>query len=357
MISFITDKNRNSEMKDIYKELLMKFFAVVSAIFIVCPVFAGDPVVRARMDSASIWMGEQTRIHLELVQDKNKMISMPVFNDTLVTGVEILNVSKPDTVLLGNDRIQINRDILVTSFDSGFYYIPPFRYILNNDTFSTQTLSLKVVPVEVDTTQAAIDIKGVQEPPFVLFDYISDTLLTIIGIIILLALIVAGYLYYRKKKRPEEKTVSPEDLLPPHERALKALAVLKEDKLWQNGQEKEYYTRLTEILREYIDDRFHINAMEMTSSQILSVLRTNKETKAVDTQLKQILEMADFVKFAKMRPLPDDNEATMRDAITFVEETKVVEEQPSTNEEKKENGVQVDEDKTSISGSDKKDEL
>ena len=68
---------------------------------------------------------------------------------------------------------------------------------------------MKVVPVEVDTTQAAIDIKGVQEPPFVLFDYISDTLLTIIGIIILLALIVAGYLYYRKKKRPEEKTVSP----------------------------------------------------------------------------------------------------------------------------------------------------
>lgn len=216
---------------------------------------------------------------------------------------------------------------------------------------------MKVVPVELDTTQAAIDIKGVQEPPFVLFDYISDTLLTIIGVVILLALIVAGYLYYRKKKRPEEKTVSPEDMLPPHERALKALAVLKEDKLWQNGQEKEYYTRLTEILREYIDDRFHINAMEMTSSQILSVLRSNKETKAVDTQLKQILEMADFVKFAKMRPLPDDNEATMRDAITFVEETKVVEEQPSTNEEKKENGVQVDEDKTSISGSDKKDEL
>ncbi len=346
-------------MKNIYRKRLLRFFAVVSAIFVAVPSFAVNPVVRAKMDSTSIWMGEQTRIHLELVQDKDNMVFMPVLNDTLVTGVEILNVSKPDTVSLENNRIQINRDILITSFDSGFYYIPPFRYILNKDTFTTQTLSLKVVPVEVDTTQAALDIKGVQEPPFVLLDYISDTFLTIIGIIILLALIVAGYFYYKKKKKPKEDLLSPEDLLPPHERALKALEVLKEDKLWQNGQEKEYYTRLTEILREYIDDRFHINAMEMTSSQILSILRSNKETKTVDSQLKQILEMADFVKFAKMRPLPDDNEAVMRKAVTFVEETKVVEEVPvsDVNEEKKVSGVESGEHTSASADSNKNEKL
>lgn len=336
--------------------ILIKSFVAALSLFMALPVFAGDAVVRARMDSASIWMGEQTRIHLELVQDKDKIVSMPVLSDTLVTGVEILNVSKPDTVSLGNDRIQINRDILVTSFDSGFYYIPPFRYILNNDTFATETLSLKVVPVEVDTTQAALDIKEVQEPPFVLLDYISDTALTIIGVIILLALIVIGYLYYRKRKKPAEEALSPEDLLPPHERALRALETLKENKLWQNGQEKEYYTQLTDILREYIDDRFHINAMEMTSSQILSVLRSNKETKAVNTQLKQILEMADFVKFAKMRPLPDDNEAIMRDAISFVEETKVVEETTAENQKEKENSVEFEENVLKTN-SDKKNEL
>lgn len=345
-------------MKNILKELLFKFFTVVSVIFISCPTFAVDPVVRARMDSTAIWMGEQTRIHIELVQDKGNMVSMPILNDTLVTGVEILNVSKPDTISLENNRIQINRDILITSFDSGFYYIPPFRYILNNDTFATQTLSLKVVPVQVDTTQAALDIKGVQSPPFVLFDYISDTLLTVIGIIILVALIVAGYFYYKKRKKPKEDHVSLEDLLPPHERALKALEILKEDKLWQNGQEKEYYTRLTEILREYIDDRFHINAMEMTSSQILAILRSNKETKIVNTQLKQILEMADFVKFAKMRPLPDDNEAVMRNAVEFVEETKVEEAPaPETNEEKAENSAQLGDHISASADSDKKNEL
>lgn len=73
----------------------------------------------------------------------------------------------------------------------------------------------------------------------------------------------------------------------------------------------------------------------MTSSQFCLFCVSNKETKAVDTQLKQILEMADFVKFAKMRPLPDDNEATMRDAITFVEETKLLKNSPLQTKRKK----------------------
>ena len=91
--------------------------------------------------------------------------------------------------------------------------------------------------------------------------------------------------------------------------------------MWQSGQEKAYYTQLIDILREYIDSRFSINAMEMTTTEILSSLRANKETKLVENNLKTILEIADFVKFAKMRPLPEDNEASMRNAIKFVELT------------------------------------
>ena len=98
--------------------------------------------------------------------------------------------------------------------------------------------------------------------------------------------------------------------------------MLKEEKLWQGGQDKQYYTRLTDILREYLDGRFSINAMEMTSTEILDALRRNNETRVVERHMKEILNVADFVKFAKMRPLADDNEASMRYAITFVEETK-----------------------------------
>ena len=283
-------------------------------------VSAQHIVVSARMDSTAIWMGEQTEIHLELVQDKDKFVEMPWHADTLVTGVEVLSVSNPDTAELDNNRVQIKRNILVTSFDSGFYYIPPFRYIFDKDTFQTEALGLKVVPLEVDTTQMIFDIKDIQKPPFVLWDYISDTLLILLGIILLATLLFILYGIWQKKAHPGEP--APEESLPPHIKALIALEAVKESKLWQNGQEKEYYTRITEILREYLQERFAVNAMEMTTTEIMAVLHKNEETKLVNHKLKEILEMADFVKFAKLRPLPEDNEAAMRNALHFVEETK-----------------------------------
>ena len=124
--------------------VLPVFMATVSA--------QNNIVVRAQMDSAAIMMGDQTTVRLEVSQDKDKFVKLPIIQDTLVTGVEVLKVSKPDTIDLKNNRIQINNEVLVTSFDSGLYYLPPFKYVIEDDTFETQALSLKVVPVPVDTT-------------------------------------------------------------------------------------------------------------------------------------------------------------------------------------------------------------
>ena len=106
----------------------------------------------------------------------------------------------------------------------------------------------------------------------------------------------------------------------------------KSEKLCENGHEKEYYTRLTEILRVYLDKRFGINAMEMTSTQIMQQIRSNDDTKTSAPVMKQILEMADFVKFAKVRPLPDDNQKAFANAVTFVESTKPVEQPAAEND-------------------------
>ena len=122
-------------------------------------------VVRAQMDSAAIMMGDQTTVRLEVPQDKGKFVRLPIIQDTLVAGVEVLKISKPDTLDLKNNRIQINNEVLITSFDSGLYYLPPFKYVIDNDTFETQSLSLKVVPVPVDTTHAEFDIKESMHPP------------------------------------------------------------------------------------------------------------------------------------------------------------------------------------------------
>ena len=113
--------------------------------------------------------------------------------------------------------------------------------------------------------------------------------------------------------------------VPPYELAMQALTRLKSEKLCENGHEKEYYTRLTEILRTYLEQRFGINAMEMTSTQIMQQVSRHDETRPSAGLMKQILEMADFVKFAKVRPLPDDNVKSFTMATRFVEDTKPVE--------------------------------
>lgn len=278
-------------------------------------------VVEASMDSSAMWMGQQTQVHLQLTQDSDKSVLFPIVTDTLVAGVEVLEISQPDTTVLKNNRIEIKQDITITSFDSGLYYIPPFKYVYDADTFRTGSLSLKVVPVEVDTTAQAMDIKGAVAPPFVIWDYIPNWAWWVLLVLAVIASAVWMYLRWMKK-RPVIEEVAPEKQIPPYERAMAELQALSQSKLWQQGQEKAYYTRLVDILREYIDSRFGINAMEMTSSQIITAIRRNKNMREETRYLNEILEMADFVKFAKMRPLPDDNERVMRRAFDFVEQTK-----------------------------------
>ena len=119
--------------------------------------------------------------------------------------------------------------------------------------------------------------------------------------------------------------------LPPYEEAVERLHMLKGMQLWQNGREKDYYTGLTDILREYIDRRFGVNAVEMTSSEIIDALKHNRETQLVNDQLSEILAVADFVKFASQRPLADDNERSFQRAVNFVNATKP---QPVTDNNK-----------------------
>lgn len=289
-------------------------------------------VVEAAMDSSVLWMGEQTLIHLSLTQDAGVTVIPPQIESAgvLTEGVEVVDLSQPDTTRLNNNRLQIKQEVLVTSFDSGFYYIPPFKYVIEEDTFATESLSLKIVPVDVPEEATAGDVKDIKNvvaPPFVLWDFVPAWLLILIVAVVLIA--VAVYFVARYyKQRKVEAAIPPEKRIPPYELAMQELKQLRESKLWQQGQEKQYYTRLVDILREYIDSRFGINAMEMTSSQILAALQRNKDTKEVNKYLNEILSMADFVKFAKMRPMPDDNERVMHRAVDFVELTRP---QPQTD--------------------------
>ncbi|MBR5725360.1 MAG: cell wall anchor protein [Muribaculaceae bacterium] len=297
------------------------------------PVWGGNVTFKAKLDSATLLMGKTTALHLEITQDKNARGFFPGEQaDTLNAMIEIAERPAADTTDLGNDRIQINRDLIIQSFDSGMWVIKPIPYVVNGDTAFSNQLSLKVLPVNVSQMKDINDIKPVEDVPFSLLDWLPDYWWAwLLGLLLLGAGIWAYHKYYKKGINPLKPS---KKRLPPYEEAMINLQNLKAAQLWQQGQEKEYFTGLTDILRVYIDRRFHINAVEMTSSQIIDTLKKNEETKAVNEQLEMILEVADIVKFANARPLADDNEVAYQRAVNFVEATRPVE-QPEKKEEVK----------------------
>lgn len=299
----------------------IKLFLIIVLLLITHRVDANSVIMYATTDSTAILQGRQTSIKLEVVQDKDAKVKVVMPQKHWTPTIEVIRTSRADTTNINNNRIKINRNIIITSFDEGDHKIPSIISILDNDTFKTEPLFLKVIPVQIEGD--SIDIKplkeNLKEPRFVLFDYIPWYAWVILAILILIG--IGIFIYFKYFKNRAKKVVVFVPQIPPHIKALNALAQLKEEKLWQGGYEKEYYTRLIDILREYIDSRFSINAMEMTTTEIIDSLRSNKESKSVEKNIRKILEIADFVKFAKMRPLPDDNQMAMENAINFVENT------------------------------------
>ena len=304
----------------------VRHIVMTAAVVLVAAATAwgGNVTFKARLDSVTLLMGKTTTLHLEITQDKDARGFFPTEQlDTLNAMVEIAERPAADTTDLGNNRIQINRDLIIQSFDSGMWIIKPIPYVVNGDTAYCNQLTLKVLPVDVSQMKDINDIKPVEEVPFNLLDWLPDYWWAwLLGLLLIVGGIWAYRKYYKKGINPLKPT---KKRLPPYEEAMINLQNLKAAQLWQKGQEKEYFTGLTDILRVYIDRRFHINAVEMTSTQIIDTLKENKETKAVNEQLEMILEVADIVKFANARPLADDNEVAYQRAVNFVEATRPVE--------------------------------
>lgn len=288
---------------------------------------AGDVTLKQSLDSAYLMMGRTTTLNIELLGNGSTTDgSIVVSKNAYPKEVEVSLPGTGDTTIMDNNRYQIRRQITIQSFDSGVWQLPPVLYIERGETIASNPLALKVIPVPVDTLRDIHDYAGVHDSGSKWYDSLPDWLVDY-GLWILLGLIViAGgawaYFRYFHKKKTGDVAVKVVKKAPPYEEAVKQLNELRDEHLCENGMEREYYTRLTEILRTYLQERFGINAMEMTSSQILDELEKREETRMPRLIMNRILEMADYVKFAKVRPLPDDNINAWRSAMQFVEDTK-----------------------------------
>lgn len=293
--------------------------------------------VQAKLDSTQMWIGNQTALVFEVVQQKKHNVLFPIFSDTIVGNLEIVQQAKHDTIKISDENIQINAEYTVTSFEDSLVYIPAYPFVdADGDTVWSNSLSIRIIqPFLIDTASNQLaDIKPVYKPPFNWKRFLLRSLL----VILLVGLAFVLYLLVRKliTKKPAVEAPKPKVVIPAHDEAFSRLDKLKEQKLWQSGRVKEYHTELTDIIRVYIEKMFNIGSMEMTSDEILNhvkFIKTDKE--GAYKALRQILTLADLVKFAKWNPSPSDNELSMMNAYLFVNQTKVEEVKPlATGKEK-----------------------
>ena len=283
-------------------------------------------IVSATLDSTTLFIGDQTDLHLHAIGEVGEQVAMPVLDKELIPGVEIVDRTIVDTLSLKDGRVQYDQYLTVTSFEDSLFYIAPLPFVSGDDTVWSDGLTLNVVqPFEMDTTDMAItDIKGVYKAPIWWWGIFRWVLLAVL----LAGVGVAGYylITYLQRRKLEEagNEVVTEPLRPAEEVALEKLDAIKEKKIWQQGQVKEYYTQLTDVVREYIARRFEVSSVEQTSDETLRDIRPLlSERKDLYDQLRKMLTLADLVKFAKWSTTPDENELSLRNAYTFVRETTI----------------------------------
>ena len=310
---------------------MIKYFNYIVLILglIVSTGFAQEMQISSRLDTNLIVIGDQTKLTVDVQYPKGAEVIFPLMQDTVVSEVEILDLSL-DTIFTQQDIEHYLINYTLTSFDSGYYKIPS-QIIVNaktGDTLESQPLILAVATLVLDSTQQnqIFDIKAPIEAPWTLSEFLSENYPYLLLGLLLIALIFAVLWYLKKRKNKEVipvKKVVPKEAA--HIIALRDLDSLKDKKLWQNDRVKLYYIELSDIIRNYIENRFKVSALEQTSSEIYDSVERSKVLNSEQLeQLKQVLSTADMAKFAKAKPLANENDLVLKNTYSLIEETKLI---------------------------------
>jgi hypothetical protein len=279
--------------------------------------------LHAKFDTTAILIGEHTGFSIILEQPEGMHIRFPELSGALPDKIEILSAGSPDTTRTGENYLMIKTSWRVTSFEQGHHFVDemPFTFMLDGEEriLQTRPAGLEVLAPEIDPESGIFDIKAPFQVNRSAWDYLKWIMLVI------LCGALAWYLFrYLKGKKaalpsPENETQASDHA---HLIAMRELRKLKSEELWQKGMLKEYYTRLTVIIRKYIEKRFAITAMEQTSSEIIGELhRKDGLPVEIIELLGQFFSLADLVKFAKARPVDEDHEVCLNTAFHFIKAT------------------------------------
>lgn len=305
----------------------VRLLATCGLIIVSLSTFASNISLITKLDTNQILIGDQVKLSLEVVHDRTTEVAFPELSKTLkvdsVRSLEVLSAHR-DTAAQSSGMARELITYTLTVFDSGYYVIPPLTVQYKEagaDSFSvllSEALLLTVKSIQIDTLDSFKPIKEPLTLPFQLSEILIELL---IGGAILLAIAFAILYFSKRKKKPLliKKFIRKE---PPHETALSRLRALDEKKLWQQGEVKPYYSELSEIIREYLENRYGFPALESTTDEIMDRIVVSGISNKMREDLRIFLQTADLVKFAKALPQPDEHKRFMDAGVEFVKTTK-----------------------------------
>ena len=280
--------------------------------------------VEASIDSIQIFVGEQVHVTLSATAKEQSKVEFPQFKpaEYITPGIEVLGAEELESKEQDNGFVTRQMVYTMTSFDDTLYYIPPMKVKIDGKPYESKSLALKVLTIEVDTTNVDqfFGPKDVQDNPFQWSDW---SLSFWLSVLMLVLLAVIYYLYLRlRDNKPIITHIRIVKRLLPHQKALQQIEQIKADKMVASENSKEYYTKLTDTIRKYIEERYGFSAMEMTSSEIIDHLMATQDESAL-SELRHLFLTADLVKFAKYSTLINENDANLVNAIDFINQTKL----------------------------------
>jgi hypothetical protein len=263
-------------------------------------VFAQQKQVVTSIDTIKNKIGAEFKLSIKTTVDTSSKVIFPKLKN--FGALEVIQSYPIDTIKT-DGRYELIKKYGLTQFDSGRYVIPSIKIFINSKPFLTDSLLVEVANVKVDTLkQKMFDIKGIAQAD----DSIGDWW----KYLLIIALIVGiGVLIYWYIKKHQKKKLEAEIFKTPIEKATSLLDTLEKKELWQKGEVKAYYSELTDIARNYIEEAIEIPAMESTTSELIQGLRAASVKKKMTLSqeiienLERVLKQADLVKFAKSKPL------------------------------------------------------
>jgi len=315
-------------------------FCMMSFLGIQCD--AQVTFLRGRTDVDTIVVGQPFDYQLSLTIPKDYFVEWKQFGDTLSKSIDVINIEDVKTTAINNsDNVIMTQNLTLTSFDTGYVYVPEIAITYGKSlqdsiryTLRTDEKELYVTTVAVDTTEAFRPIKGVMRQGLT-----AKEVFPWIAIVIIIAGIVYLIIYLKKHKKTKDVVVEEKKkpTIPAIITARAKLAEMKDNEVWNTPQTKDYYTDLTDIAREYLEGQFEIDAIEMTTDEIMEAVNRLDLNNLTKSKLQDTLTTADLVKFAKANPSAEQNKQSFSDINNFVEDSYIYfqEEEKKKEEESK----------------------